>query len=127
MPAPGLYHLGRILVFPSKLEGLGLPLLEGLAAGMPAIVADAPPMNEFVRPGTNGVVVRVALRRVRQDGIAFPEAILDVRELALQMAELALDVEATVRLATGARRYAEAELRVDRLGDRLGAALRGLC
>ncbi|RJR42636.1 MAG: tetratricopeptide repeat protein, partial [Desulfobacteraceae bacterium] len=60
VPAPGLYHKGRILLFPSKLEGLGLPLPEGLACGLPAIATDAPPMNEFVKDGYNGLLIRVA-------------------------------------------------------------------
>lgn len=31
---------------PSRFEGLGLPLLECQAAGMPLVTTDAPPMNE---------------------------------------------------------------------------------
>ncbi|MBI5307231.1 MAG: glycosyltransferase, partial [Planctomycetes bacterium] len=85
VPAPGLYHKGRILLFPSKLEGLGLPLLEGLACGLPAIATDAPPMNEFVRDGYNGLLVKVATRLTRQDNIAFPEEIVDMADLILKM------------------------------------------
>jgi glycosyltransferase involved in cell wall biosynthesis len=82
VPAPGLYHKGRILVFPSKLEGLGLPLLEGMACGLPVVATDAPPMNEFVRDNYNGLLVKVAERVARGDGISFPEEIVDVNELA---------------------------------------------
>jgi len=49
-PAPArrrdLYHEGDVCVQPSHVEGIGLPLLECQAAGMPLITTDAPPMNE---------------------------------------------------------------------------------
>jgi glycosyltransferase involved in cell wall biosynthesis len=41
-----LYCDGDVCVQPSHWEGLGLPLLECQAAGMPLITTDAPPMNE---------------------------------------------------------------------------------
>lgn len=41
-----LYELGDVCVQPSRFEGLGLPLLECQAAGMPLVTTDAPPMNE---------------------------------------------------------------------------------
>ena len=84
-PAPGLYHRGRILVFPSKLEGLGLPLPEGLACGLPAIATNAPPMNEFVIEGYNGLLVDVERTVTRADNIAFPETIVSTHDLADKM------------------------------------------
>ena len=41
-----LYDDGDVCVQPSLWEGLGLPLLECQAAGLPLITTDAPPMNE---------------------------------------------------------------------------------
>ena len=41
-----LYRDGDVCIQPSRWEGLGLPLLECQAAGMPMITIDAPPMNE---------------------------------------------------------------------------------
>lgn len=41
-----LYADGDVCVQPSHWEGLGLPLLECQAAGMPLITTDHPPMNE---------------------------------------------------------------------------------
>lgn len=41
-----LYTEGDVCVQLSRWEGLGLPLLECQAAGMPLITTDAPPMNE---------------------------------------------------------------------------------
>src|SRR5262249_14369854 len=37
---------GDVCAQPSRWEGLGLPLLECQAAGMPLVTTDAPPMNE---------------------------------------------------------------------------------
>jgi glycosyltransferase involved in cell wall biosynthesis len=41
-----LYCDGDVCVQPSHWEGLGLPLLECQAAGMPLVTTNAPPMNE---------------------------------------------------------------------------------
>jgi glycosyltransferase involved in cell wall biosynthesis len=43
----GLYAEGDVCVQPSRWEGLGLPLLECQAAGMPLVTVDAAPMNEY--------------------------------------------------------------------------------
>ena len=87
IPAPGLYHQGEILLFTSKLEGLGLPLPEGLSCGLPAIVCNAAPMNEFVKDGYNGVCIPVYRFEDRNDGVAFPEAIMNPDKLIEAMAK----------------------------------------
>ncbi|NOZ06603.1 MAG: tetratricopeptide repeat protein [Chloroflexi bacterium] len=119
VPAPGLYHKGHILVFPSKLEGLGLPLLEGVASGLPVIATDAPPMNEFVRAGENGLLAEVAGTVNRQDNIAFPETIVDVNDLAAKMAALAQDRDRVKQMGMNARKFAEEELALDNLDRRV--------
>jgi glycosyltransferase involved in cell wall biosynthesis len=48
--APGLYHRGDVYVYPTILEGIGLTIAEALACGLPVIVPDSAPMNEFVTP-----------------------------------------------------------------------------
>jgi len=124
VPAPGLYHRGRILLFPTKLEGLGLPLLEGMAAGLPALATDAPPMNEFVRDGENGLLVRVADRWSRHDDIAFPETVVDVNDLAAKMIALADDPALTRRMGRTAR---ETVPDAAALTGRVQAAITSLC
>jgi glycosyltransferase involved in cell wall biosynthesis len=44
---PVLYSAATALVFPSKYEGLGIPLLEALACGCPAIASSIPTTLEF--------------------------------------------------------------------------------
>ena len=56
-----------------------------MACGLPAIATDAPPMNEFVKDGYNGLLVKVANRLTRHDNIAFPEEIVDIAELTFKM------------------------------------------
>jgi glycosyltransferase involved in cell wall biosynthesis len=46
-----------VSVSPSRWEGLGLPLYEAMAFGMPTITNDDPPMNEVIADGDNGLLV----------------------------------------------------------------------
>lgn len=123
VPAPGLYHKGRILLFPSKLEGLGLPLLEGLACGLPAIATDAPPMNEFVRDGYNGLLVKVATRVTRHDNIAFPEEIVDMADLMLKMESLGKNPELVRQLQVNARNSVRG---YDKLAESVNTVIEGM-
>jgi len=46
-----------VSISPSRWEGLGLPLYEAIAFGMPTVTNDDPPMNEVVIDGENGLLV----------------------------------------------------------------------
>ena len=43
---PGVYAGARCMVFPSKYEGFGLPILEGFASRCPVVIADTPCLVE---------------------------------------------------------------------------------
>lgn len=105
--SPGLYHLGKIYVYPTKLEGLGLTVIEALSCGLPVITTDAPPMNEFVKDSYNGLLVKVAKRITRQDVIAFPEKLVDLNDLAMGMYQLAKNAKLTEEMSQNARRDIE--------------------
>ena len=49
-----LYYKADATILPSKWETIGLPILESLAAGVPVITSNVPPMNEFIQEGMNG-------------------------------------------------------------------------
>ena len=52
-----LARAADVAVYPSRAEGFGLPLLESLTLSVPVITTDAPPMNEIVSDGVNGLLV----------------------------------------------------------------------
>jgi glycogen(starch) synthase len=52
-----LLRASDVLPFPSRYEGFGLPLLEGMAAGVPVISTDIPVVNEIVVHGENGLLI----------------------------------------------------------------------
>jgi glycosyltransferase-like protein len=54
---PGWYHAADAFAFPSVNEGFGLVVLEALAAGTPAVVADLPVFREYLRSGQDALVV----------------------------------------------------------------------
>jgi 1,2-diacylglycerol 3-alpha-glucosyltransferase len=79
--APGLYHLGDVYVYPSKLDGIGLTLPEALSCGLAALATDESPMKEFVRDGENGRLIPVRAHKGRSDGYYWAEALCDVEVL----------------------------------------------
>lgn len=46
-----------VMLYPSRWEGFGLSLLEGLHAGLPVLATDGAPMSELVEHGHNGLLV----------------------------------------------------------------------
>jgi glycosyltransferase involved in cell wall biosynthesis len=54
---PAWYHAADAFAFPSINEGFGLVVLEALAAGTPAVVADLPVFREYLDNGRDALVV----------------------------------------------------------------------
>ena len=60
-----------LFVFPSLTEGLGVAVVEAVAAGLPVVAYDLPPLRDMVTDGRNGVIATPI-----GDPIAFTEATL---------------------------------------------------
>ena len=70
--APGLYHLAEYYVYPTKLEGIGLTLIESIACGLIPIIPDSQPMNEFV-DHNNSYKIEIERLYSRNDGYYWPQ------------------------------------------------------
>ena len=78
-------HRAAVLAVPSRAEGFGLPVLEGMALGTPVVVSDAPALTEVA--GGAAVVVPVD----------------DVPALAVALARVCVDLELRERLVAAGR------------------------
>jgi glycosyltransferase involved in cell wall biosynthesis len=58
-----------VCLAPSRWEGLGLPLYEATAFGMPIITNDKPPMSEMVLDGRSGILVASTQNGTARSGI----------------------------------------------------------
>lgn len=83
--APGLYHLGDVYIYPSRLEGIGLTIAEALSCGLPVITTNQAPMNEFVVNGENGILVDVDYEMKREDNYYWPMSICSIPSLVKSM------------------------------------------
>ena len=84
VPAPGLYHLGDIYVYPTRLEGIGLSIYEALSCGLPVIATDIPPVNEIINNDI-GKLIEVQSQVTRSDAYFWPQAIINKYALAKRM------------------------------------------
>ncbi|MDO9546666.1 MAG: glycosyltransferase family 4 protein [Pelolinea sp.] len=83
--APGLYHLGDVYVYPTRLDGIGLSFVEALSCGLPVMTTDTAPCNEFIIHGVNGWLVPVEKIQYRKDKFYWPETECNIHKLAEQM------------------------------------------
>jgi len=110
VPAPGLYHLGNVYVYPTLLEGVGLSVPEAIACGLPAIVPDCQPMNEFVEQGISGSLIRVEKYTARSDGYYWPQCHINVADLTDTINQYASDATKIPLFRKTARAWAEERL-----------------
>jgi 1,2-diacylglycerol 3-alpha-glucosyltransferase len=88
-----------VCLTPSRWEGLGLPLYEATAFGMPIITNDNPPMNELVEEDFNGLLVSAHPDGETRSGLTAYTP--DVADLARAIERMA-DDELRARLSAGA-------------------------
>jgi 1,2-diacylglycerol 3-alpha-glucosyltransferase len=93
-----LFASADVCLAPSRWEGLGLHLYESMALGLPVITNDAPPMNEVIADGANGILVRSRRRGRASSGIPAQRPV--VRDLAAAI-ERVRDPEAFAELCAG--------------------------
>lgn len=55
-----IYRGGSVYVAPSRREGLGLPIPEAMACGLPVITTGAPPMNQWFMDKDRSLFVSIA-------------------------------------------------------------------
>jgi len=108
--APGLYSLGNVYVYPTRLEGIGLTIAEALSCGLPVITTDNSPMNEFVITGYNGRLVKVSKYENRNDNYYWPQSICDIDDLTEAMQAYANNPTLIREQSENARNYAKKNL-----------------
>lgn len=104
--APGLYYLGDVYVYPSILDGLGLTVVEALSCGLPCIVSDNAPMNEFVVDGVNGKLASIEYLYSRSDGYFWPQCKVSIDSVKDQLIYYIKNSEAITSYRQIAREYA---------------------
>lgn len=107
---PGLYHLGDIYVYPTRLEGIGLTIPESLASGLPVITTNDAPMNEFIINMVNGLLVDVEKKVMRSDKYYWPMAICNLDNLRSCMEFFILNENQITKFKQNSRNYAEKNL-----------------
>lgn len=77
-----LYRESRVVAFPSVYEGFGIPLIEGLALGVPVAVSDIEVFHEvggslvsFFDPHSPEDIARVIRKQLEQPALPPPEAV----------------------------------------------------
>ncbi len=111
--APGLYHLGDVYVYPSRLEGIGLTICEALSCGLPVITSDNSPMSEFIN-GSNGKLVKIAKFKKRDDNYYWSQCEVDEKSLIEAMQYYINNFQLIDKFKFNARQSAEAKFNWDK-------------
>lgn len=111
--APGLYYRGDVYVYPSRLDGIGLTLMEAAASGLACITCDNPPMNEFVNSNF-GVLCDIEYLYSRADGYYWPMCVTSQSSLSEHMGKFIDGFYDLASMKTKAREYAIEELNFEK-------------
>lgn len=103
---PGLYAMGDVFVYPTRLEGLGLSVFEAAASGLPVIITDAPPMNEFIINDKTGKLVAVKTSTNQPDNY-WPLTECDESKLTASMQWFVDNHDSVGTYRRAVRQYAE--------------------
>ena len=96
-----VYKDKDMLLWPSKREGVGLPILEALVKGLPVLISDGYMMRQWIHEDVHGLVVP-AVPMTGQ--MLLPEMKIDRIELAVQISRIANDRTLLRKLAANVRR-----------------------
>lgn len=107
--APGLFHLGDVYVYPSRLEGVGLTIAEALASGLACVVPDNGPMNEFVDESC-GRLIKIEKQYCRWDAYYWPECESSLDDIENIVEALANDKPLVSEMKLNARKHATTHL-----------------
>jgi glycosyltransferase involved in cell wall biosynthesis len=111
--APGLYHLGDVYVYPTRLEGIGLTIAESVACGLGLVIPDQGPMNEFASE-ENSELIKVERLTARSDGYYWPKCEVCKDDLAEILERLGENRERVALMKLASRKFAEKKLDVQK-------------
>ncbi len=103
--APGLYEKGDVYVYPTRLEGIGLTIAEAICSGLPVIVPNCPPMNEFCS-NQNGKLIEIDYFKTRSDNYYWPESIVSEESLTNHLEFYIDNFSKIINMKKDARNYA---------------------
>src|SRR5690606_2886666 len=103
--APGLYHMGDVYVYPTRLEGIGLTIAEAMSVGLPVIVPNNQPMTEFICEKTCKVT-EIDRFYKRDDGYYWDQCEVNVDSLVDAMRWYINNTDLISRLKRETRDYA---------------------
>ena len=98
--------MGDVYLGLSRLEGLGLPLIEAQACGLAVVTCDHPPMNEFITEGL-GSVAKIDRLWSRNDGYYWPQCAPNIQSLTEILDFHAGQFDHIRELKQAVRRHAE--------------------
>ncbi len=96
------YRLATIAALPSRIEGLSLALLEGMALGLPVVASRAGGNSDLITSGETGLIVPP----------------LDPRAWGAALQRLISDTAFAARLARAGQRYVRREHALERMVER---------